>query len=130
MGLKDTMEKISAGLTIGKGQYKRIKEKMVELQLKQKELQEKSDMAKEMKNHMHSVYKSELKFFKEYAESQADVIQQKEQALVEANEWLREGAHSISSAETRAIMAEQESRQLQSQLEEQKAMEEVARALQ
>ena len=55
MRLQDTVEKISADLTIGKGQYERIKEKMVELQLKQKELQEKTDMAEEMKNHMRSV---------------------------------------------------------------------------
>ena len=41
MRLQETMKKISAHLTIGKGQYERIKEKMVELQLKQKELQEK-----------------------------------------------------------------------------------------
>ena len=71
-------------------------------------------MAEEMKNHMHSVYETELKFFKEYADSQADVIRQKEQALAEANERLREGARSISSAEARVVMAEQEIRRLQS----------------
>ena len=114
MRLQDTVEKISADLTIGKGQYERIKEKMVELQLKQKELQEKTDMAEEMKNHMRSVYETELKFFKEYADSQADVIRQKEQALTEANERLREGARSISSVEARAVIAKQEIRRLQS----------------
>ena len=83
-----------------------------------------------MKNHMYSVYESKLKFFKEYAELQADVIQQKEQALAEANEQLREGACSISLVEIGVVMVEQEICWLQSQLEEQKAVEEVARALQ